>query len=175
MFTIAQLLHYYEIVNNHIERDPGTIFNYRPEEDRGLMVFAEIVARSRTRGVVSLYIPTSATAGLYITPNTFLRYGFRIERKLDKIYKEGHYLLCLQFESELESGNFLVLKTDERCENLTVFAVSGNQPTPIAVTTMLFDFDEGISEDLVKLYKVCESELSLMSPKPRTSMFGALS
>lgn len=174
MYVISQLLSYYEIVSNNLDKDPGTIFNYVLEEERGLMVFAEAIARTRKHGIVSFFIPTSSVAGIYITPGTRLNYGFKIEKKLEKIYKEGHYLLCMQLEDELDSGNFIVLKTDEECKSISIYNVSTNKGTPLPVTTLMMDFEDGVGEELARLYKVCTSEIVMQIGKPKSSVFGIL-
>lgn len=174
MHVISQMLTYYEKVRTEINKDPGAIFGYFLEEERGLMLSAEIMARARRRGMAALFIPTSSVANICIRPSTKFQHSFQIDCKLDRIYQENHYLICIQSETELESGNFLVLRIDEAGRKIGVYAVYSQKPVPFLITEVAIEYDGDISEDVQRLQKLCLSELALMAQNSAPSGFGVL-
>jgi hypothetical protein len=178
MYLINQLLTYYEIVRQSVQKEIGTVFGYVLEEERGLMVCAELMVRMRAEHIASMFIPTSSVGNLCIFPSTKYRYGFSIENKLESIYEENHFLLCLQFEDKLDTGNFLVLRINEDASEVNVFSIYKNRSTPFHVTDTLLEYDPFISEQIKRLWALSVSELRIMADlqnrKGRASGFAPL-
>lgn len=174
MLIITQLLHYYELVNSHIERPLGEIFTYAIEEDRGLMIIAEAMARARQRGIVSMFTSMTSPATVVISPSEKVDYLFKIDKKLEKIYDKDSYIVCMQLEENMNHKGFIVLKVDECGKHISIYTVTPTRLSPLPVTTILMEYDDGIGDELKSLYKICASEMSLLVDKPKSSLFGAL-
>lgn len=174
MHLITQLLTHYETVRLNIDKPPGTIFNYSSKEENGLKLFAEIMVRTRRRGLSNFFIACSSVTSLLVSPTTKLKNCFKIEGKLDPLFEDGCFLLCLQVETDLDKGNYLVLKTDEQGSTIGLYAVYDHKKVPYAITDMMMDYDMGVSDDLMRLSRVVVGELVSMQSRTAPSGFGGI-
>lgn len=163
MHVIARLYTYYGQVQDQFDKDPGSIFNYYEDEEyNGLKIIAEIMVRTRRDGFATLFIPTDSVSNVIILPTTKLRYCFQIENKLDKLYKEDNYILCIQREADLQTGNFLLMTLDECGTRAVIYTVLKNRPEATKLTKIDFDYGDGIGTELSRMYRLCISELDEM-------------
>lgn len=174
MDIILQLISLYEKVRDEINKDPGSIFGYFIEEDRGLMVTAELMARVRRKGMGAFFIPTSCVGNLLVLPSPRCQNTFLIDSKLDRIYEENHYLICVQLEAEIDTGNYLVMRISENANAVELFAIYKNKPMPFKIADIILNFDKNITEDFTRMLGILSSELELMQMKVSPTGFGIL-
>jgi hypothetical protein len=174
MEIIIQLITFYEKVRQEINKDPGSIYSYFVEEDRGLLVAAEFMARVRRKGMGVFFIPTSSVGNLLILPTPRCQNTFLIDSKLDRIYTENHYLICVQIEAEMDTGNYLVLRISENASAVELFAIYKNKPMPFKIADIILNFDNNIKEDFSRMLGILSSELELMQMKVSPTGFGIL-
>lgn len=164
MNTISRLLNLYEQARLDIDKAPGTIFEYK-DDHNGLKILAEIIARARRHGIASLVIPVNSVANVFILPSTKFRHSFRIDKKLDKLYLDGHIFLACQYESSLDSGNFMLMRIDEEGKLADIFTVYKNLADPVKLTSIEFDYDDGAGEELLRILRLAVSELEIIAEK----------
>ncbi len=174
MNVIPQLFVYYETVRANISKPAGSVFEYPRGEDNGLKLFAELMARIRRKGMASFFVACSSVVSVNIMPTTRFHHGFAVGNKLNRLYEEGYYLLCIQMENELESGNFVILRTNELGEEISIYSVYSHKPEPYQITTLLFDYSMGIDDDLIRLSKICIDEIAMMISNVKPSNFTPL-
>lgn len=176
MQIITKLGAYYDFIEKELDKEPGTVFNYASSSSNGLKIIAEFMCRIRRQGFAILFIPTKSTFNLISMPTNKFRNTFEIENRLDKLYKETDYLLCIQREADLGSGNYLVMSLDSAGTQAILYIVLKYKAEAIKLTEIDFSYSNNISNELNRLYRLCSSELDEMIMKRAAghSNFGSL-
>lgn len=168
MNRINRLLTLYEQARLEVDKAPGAVFDYS-EDCNGLKIIAEIIARINCHGIASIVIPVNSTANVFILPTVRYRHGFKIGTKLDKLYLDGHFFLACQYENNLDSGNFMLMRVDEDGTKADIYTVYNNIAEPIILTQIDFDYSDGAGEVLLRILRLMVSELEIIAEKEFTS------
>lgn len=163
MNTIALLCTFYDKALQHCDsKAPGMIFEYRDPALIGLMTAAEIMARVKRRGLASMFIPTCRVTNLITLPTTRFKHNFDLGNKLDRLYEDNYYLLCVQHDIQLDGGNCLILKIRVDDSKVILYSFKKNKDQITLTTEMDFIFGKVTEEDIQRFYKLVIGELSYM-------------
>lgn len=110
---------YYTQALKLTDTDVGSAFVFNGADDGSKMV-AELVARAKEKEIASLIKTPNGTNGILTIPSGYFLGGFGIDDKLTAIADPDCFIVLLQYEKYIDTGNYFILKISRNANHLSV-------------------------------------------------------
>jgi len=168
MNIISRLFLFYEQAELQKHRPIGDIFNYE-SDFVGPKMLAEFVVRMKEYTVASLLFPPNGVDSILTLPSGKYRSGFHLDHKIEGLFEKKHFILVMQREAFIETGNYVVLKISEEGDRVYMYYVLETHTTPVLFTNLELDLLETHSVIVEKMFQIVLGEMeTVLGPQVKT-------
>lgn len=162
MNIFSRLFIMFDQVSLQMHRPVGEVFDYC-HGFNGLKMMAEVIQRSKTLGVASFLIPPDGMHSIQIMPSGECAGSFAIDDKIRSIKTADNYLLLMQYENYLWSGNYLMLTVDEEGTSACLYLNYQRQEQLTFLTQLDLTYIENEHQLIERVYKIILGEIHQMN------------
>jgi hypothetical protein len=158
MNIIARLFLFYEQVQLQQHREIGGIFDYEGDF-LGPKMIAELIVRFKAFKVASMLFPPNGVDNILTLPSGKYRTGFRLDHKITDLFEKKHFIVVMQREAYIESGNYILIKVSEDGTNVYMYRVMDINSQPVLITNLELECLETHAMVVKKMYDIALGEM----------------
>lgn len=168
MNVISRLFIMFDQVWLQMHRPVGQIFDYC-NGFNGLKMIAEAVQRGRPLGIASFIIPPDGHHSIQVTPSGRCHSSFLIDDKVQRVKNPKNYLVLMQFENFLWTGNSLMAEIDEEGTEARLYLNYRDRHLPMFLTELDMSYIESEHQLMERVFKLAIGELKEMNQETTLS------
>lgn len=161
MNIIARLFLFYEQVQLQQHREIGEIFDYEGDYT-GPKMLAELIVRMKAFKVASMLFPPNGVDNILTLPSGKYRSGFRLDYKITDLFEKKYFIVVMQREAYIESGNYVLIKISEDGNSVFMYRVLDINSHPVMITNMDLECLETHSMIMRKMYDIALGEMEVI-------------
>lgn len=165
MNVMVRLLSFHEWAKKKKFLPMGQVFPYVGGV-AGLQMLAEFIMRVGEKGVATLVFPSHATESLLFTPSGMNRVGFCLDKKIMSLFQENYFVLIIQREQHLTSGNYVALKILYDGTTVSMYHIQNKFKGPVHVTDFDLTYLKDHNEIMERSFSLVMSEIDTVMGVP---------
>lgn len=167
MNVMVRLLSFYEWAKKKKYLPMGQVFPYVGGVV-GLQMLAEFIMRVGEKGVATLVFPSHVTESLLFTPSGKNRVGFCLDKKIAELFQENYFVLVLQREEHLTSGNYVALKILYDGTTVGMYHIRQKFNRTVHVTDFDLTYLKDHNEIMERAFSIVMQEIDTVMGTPST-------
>lgn len=161
MNIISRLFLFYEQAELQKHRDIGDIFDFEGDFV-GLKMIAELIVRMKTHKVASMLFPPDMSESILTLPSGTYQSGFKLDHKIEGLFQKKHFIVVMQREAHIASGNYILIKCSEDGDNVYMYRVMNVNSQPVLVTNLDLETLETHSMVVRKMFDITFGEMEIV-------------
>ena len=161
MNVMVRLLSFYEWAKKKKYLPMGEVFPYKGGV-AGLQMLAEFIMRVGEKGVAALVFPSHGTESLIFTPVGRNRVGFALDSKISELFELNYFVIVLQREAFLGSGNYVAMKILYDGTVVKMYHIVSKFKRPLHVSDFDLSYLKNHNEIMQRAYEIVLEEINVV-------------
>lgn len=161
MNVLVRLLTFYELALRKLKGPLGAIFPYKGGAT-GLQMLAEFIARMTKDGIALMVFPSRGTESLTFIPSGLKTSGFIVDLKIALLQEDKHFVMLLQKEEHLSSGNYIALRIQYDGSKIELFHIKAKFNRAMAVSCFDLSYLDSHAEILQRAFQIVLEEVDVV-------------
>lgn len=161
MNVLVRLLTFYELALRKLKGPLGAVFPYKGGAT-GLQMLAEFIARMTRDGMAIMVFPSQGSETLTFIPSGLKTSGFIVDLKIAQLQQEKHFVMLLQKEERLASGNYIAMKIQYDGNKIELFHIRAKFNQAVSVCCFDLTYLDSHAEILQRAFQIVLEEVDVV-------------